>query len=480
MPVNVIPESSVKAAFYESTEKTHVISCWVGLLLNLIWFISDYFIIPEYFQPFLIFRLCVSVAGVTALLFRRQLGLDIYQCMFILVLGISVQNAYMWSVMDLAHFEQHTFAYIVLFIGVGMLVLWEFRLSLLLIVATMVSNIVFYQLNSRLTLEQFIINGGLLTLTVLIFSVFLIRSRYRLTYSEIRSRLELEQSKKQLEHSNEQLISQKIEIESQNVALESKNREITDSIHYARNIQAASIPSEERFNTYFTDSFVLYKPKDIVSGDFYWVYEREQVIYYVTADCTGHGVPGGFMTMLGLSFLEEIIAGKNIQNPARVLDMLREKIINALNQSGENSENKDGMDITICRLNRQTLELTYASANNDLYIVTTEDDDSANRVLREYKSNRQPCGFHHNSVPFTAHTIQLKSGDCVYTFTDGYADQFGGPKGKKFRYRQLEELLTSLSDRNVTEQKNELNRILESWRGNLEQVDDVLVIGVKV
>jgi serine phosphatase RsbU (regulator of sigma subunit) len=479
MPVNVIPESNVKAAFYNSTEKTHVISCWVGLLLNLIWFTSDYFIIPEYFLPFLIFRLSVSIASVSALLFRKQLGLNIYLCMFILVTGISVQNAYMWSVMDLAHFEQHTLAYIVLFIGVGMLVLWELRLSILLMLVTVVSNIVFYRLNSELSLKEFVINGGLLTLTVLIFSVFLIRSRYRLTYSEIRSRLALEQSKKQLERSNEQLTSQKIEIESQNLALESKNREITDSIHYARNIQAASIPSEERFNAYFKDSFVLYKPKDIVSGDFYWVYEREQVVYYVTADCTGHGVPGGFMTMLGLSFLEEIIAGRNVQDPAIVLDMLREKIINALNQSGEYGENKDGMDITLCRLNRQTLELTYASANNDLYIVTTE-GDSGKRVLNEYKANRQPCGFYHSRVPFTAHTLQLHPGDCIYTFTDGYADQFGGPKGKKFRYRQFEELLTDLSDRKVAEQKEELLRVLENWQGDLEQVDDVLVIGVQV
>lgn len=478
MPLNVIPETQVKEAFYQSTEKTHVISCWVGLLLNLIWFASDLFIIPAYFFPFLIFRLSVSAISMVMLLYRKSFGLNIYQCMFILVLGISVQNAYMWSVMDLAHFEQHTFAYIVLFIGVGMLVLWEFKMSLMLIAATIISNIVFYKINSQLSVAEFVINGGLLTLTVLLFSVFLIRSRYRLTYNEIRSRLQLEASRKQLEQSNMRLQEQKQEIETQHRVLENRNREITDSIHYARNIQAASIPSEERFNGCFRESFVLYKPKDIVSGDFYWVYKRDEVVYYVTADCTGHGVPGGFMTMLGLSFLEEIIAGQNVQDPATVLNMLREKIINALNQSGELGESKDGMDITICRIDRETMELTYASANNDLYIVSVDADGV--RRMQEYKANRQPCGFYHTNQPFTAHTILLQPGDVIYTFTDGFADQFGGPKGKKFRYRQLEEALWRMSESPMDYQKTELNSLLENWKGNLEQVDDVLVIGVRV
>lgn len=477
---SLIPEKEVKQAFYDSTEKTHVIACWVGLLLNLIWFTSDYFIIPDYFVPFLVFRLSVSLVSILTLLFRKQLNINIYNCMFILVLGISVQNAYMWSVMDLAHFEQHTFAYIVLFIGAGMLVLWEVRMSVLLLVATVISNIVFYQLNSELTVKEFIINGGLMTLTVLLFSLFLIRSRYRLTYNEIKSRLELEQSKKQLEAQNEQLIDQKVEIESQNVTLEYKNKEITDSITYARNIQLASIPSQERFNSFFTDSFVLYQPKDIVSGDFYWVYERDQIVYYVTGDCTGHGVPGGFMTMLGLSFLEEIIAGKNIQDPAEVLNMLRDKIINALNQSGAFGESKDGMDITICRLDKTANKLTYASANNDLYLIRKSESNNGKPELLEYKANRQPCGFYHKNDPFTAQTIDLQKGDCIYTLTDGYSDQFGGPKGKKFRAKQLQETLLTHSHLSFQEQLVELQKAMDFWRGDLEQIDDMLIIGIQV
>jgi len=167
--------------------------------------------------------------------------------MFLLVSGISIQNAYMWSVMDIAHMQQHTFAYIVLFIGVGMLVLWEVKLSVLLAFVTIVANIVFFAANSNLRFEEFLINGGLITFSVVIFCIFLIRSRHRLTYNEIRIRMALEQSKKMIEQKHEEVLFQKQEIQSQKDAIEVKNREITDSISYARSIQSALIPSQYLF-----------------------------------------------------------------------------------------------------------------------------------------------------------------------------------------------------------------------------------------
>jgi phosphoserine phosphatase RsbU/P len=472
-----ISESVVKYEFNSSTEKFHVIASWVGLILNIIWFISDYFIIQEYLFPFLIFRLAVSIISAIILLFRKSLGVSIYTCMFILVLGISVQNAYMWSVMDISHFQKHAFAYMVLFIGVGMLVLWELKLSLILLAATVIANIFFYKINSSLSIEEFLINGGLITLSVVIFCVFLIRTRYRLTYNEIKIRLELERSKKVIEQKHEEVVLQKIEIQNQKDSLEEKNREITDSINYAKNIQSAFIPTEQKFNSFFKDSFVLFKPKDIVSGDFYWVHEKNEHIFYVTADCTGHGVPGGFMTMLGLSFLDEIIAGIGIIDPAEVLNLLRDKIISTLNQTGNIGQNKDGMDITVCRINKSKKELVFSSANNDVYII--RNNSTQEKELFEYKANRQPCGYSDLNRPFTSETINLLDGDCIYTFTDGFADQFGGHKGKKFRYKQFKEILTNNSQFGFSAQKKLLNNVNESWRGNLEQVDDILVIGIK-
>ncbi len=160
---------------------------WIGILLNLVWFLGDYLSIHEFWIPFLIFRIAISGVSIIALLSRHILNINIYTCMFIIVLGISIQNAYMWSVMDIPHLQKHAFAYMVLFIGTGMLVLWEMRLSLILLFTTIISNVVFYKINSLLTVNEFITNGGLLVLTVLIFCVFLIRNRYRLTYKEIKS-----------------------------------------------------------------------------------------------------------------------------------------------------------------------------------------------------------------------------------------------------------------------------------------------------
>ncbi|WP_317898177.1 PP2C family protein-serine/threonine phosphatase [Aurantibacillus circumpalustris] len=475
-----ISESIIKHEFNKSIEKFHVIACWVGLILNIVWFISDYFVIKEYLIPFLIFRLAVSLSAAVLIFFRNSLGLNIFTCMFILILGISIQNAYMWSVMDIAHFQKHAYAYMVLFIGVAMLALWELKFSFILAAITVIANIIFYKLNSILSVEDFLINGGLITLSVIIFCIFTIRTRYRLTYNEIKFRLELEHSKKLIEQKHEELLLQKIEIQSQKDSLEEKNREITDSINYAKNIQNAFIPSEQKFNSHFNDSFVLFKPKDIVSGDFYWIHEKNGTTFYVTADCTGHGVPGGFMTMLGLSFLDEIIVGQEVQDPAKVLNLMRDKIISTLNQSGNVGQNKDGMDITVCRINKNEKKLTFSSANNDIYLIRNNSKFENGKEFIEYKANRQSCGYSDLNKLFTSESISLNEGDCIYTFTDGFADQFGGPKGKKFRYKQFEEILINNSHLRFSAQKNLLNNMNNAWRGDHEQVDDILVIGIKI
>jgi serine phosphatase RsbU (regulator of sigma subunit) len=480
MEETAVPENIVKEEFYRSTEKFHIIATWVGLMLNLVWCISDFFIIREHFIPFLTIRIAVALLSAILLLARKIFGVNIYTCMFVLVLGISIQNSYMWSVMDIEHFQKHAFAYMVLFIGVGMLVLWEIRLSFLLLGATLLSNFIFYKLYSRLTPDEFMINGGLLTLTVVVFCVFQIRTRYRLTYNDIKIRLQLELSKKVIEEKHAELILQKVEIQNQKDTLEVKNRETTDSINYAKNIQDALLPTESEFKRHFKESFVLFKPKDIVSGDFYWIYEKNDLIFYATADCTGHGVPGGFMTMLGLSFLDDIIEGQQIQNPAEALNLMRDKIIGALKQTGNFGESKDGMDITLCCIDKKNKNLSFASANNDLYIIKNDLSGTNQKTFSEYKANRQPVGFHHLNKPFTMHNVALEEGDCIYTFTDGYADQFGGPKGKKFRYKQFEENLMNNSHLSFDAQKNILATTIDNWRGPIGQVDDILVIGIKI
>jgi sigma-B regulation protein RsbU (phosphoserine phosphatase) len=470
MEVSALPESSVKAEFDRSTEKAHVIACWIGVALNLIWFLGDYLSIPEHWIPFLIFRICVSGISVLALVLRNVLKFSIYTCIFILVLGISLQNAYMWSLMDIPHLQKHAFAYMVLFIGVGMLVLWDFKKSLILLFTTIIGNIIFYVAYSPLTVDEFITNGALLVLTVLIFSVFLIRTRYRLTYKEIRSRLELEKSKALIEHQKEEV--------------EEKNQEIVSSLRYAKRLQEALLPPKNLLDELFNEGyFIIYNPRDIVCGDFYWARKikstpvsgmSKEYLLIAVADCTGHGVPGAFMSLLGSNFLHQSAVEKDVNTPAQALDFLNQKIITTLNHGYGGAEIRDGMDISLIAIDLVSKQLAYSGANNPIYIVR-------NKSLQTLKANKQAIGNMNEVVlPYDNIVTQLQHDDCIYLFTDGYADQFGGPRGKKLMRKQFEETLISVSNKPMSEQKIILESVFNNWKGNLEQVDDVCVVGVRI
>lgn len=272
------------------------------------------------------------------------------------------------------------------------------------------------------------------------------------------------------------------EIESQKHILEERNKEITDSIQYASRIQHALISSAEYISQHVPESFVLYQPKDIVSGDFCWALNLDsnegRHFYLATADCTGHGVPGAFMSLLNISVFNEVVIDKKITRPDLVLNEARREIISALNPKG-NEDTKDGMDCVLCRYEfpakaGEPVKLQYAAANNGFYIVR-------NGRLVVCAADKMPVGKSpKDGEPFTLQSMELYRHDVVYTFTDGYADQFGGDKGKKFKYKQLEELLLSIHHLPMSEQAEMLRQRFTEWKGNLEQVDDVLIVGVRI
>lgn len=263
-----------------------------------------------------------------------------------------------------------------------------------------------------------------------------------------------------------------VELRHEKEKVEEAHKNITDSINYAKKIQTAILPQDGEFWALFPNSFVLFKPKDIVSGDFYWASQAGDYLFYATCDCTGHGVPGGFMTMLGTSLLNEIVNEKNVYEPSEILNQLRDKVIHSLKQSAA-AENKDGMDMSICRFDRKRTKLVFAGANNAMYLLR-------DNALEEFKPDKQPIGFYGEKKPFSQKEIDLKKGDMIYTFTDGYADQFGGDKGKKFKYRNFEALLENIHPKSMKEQKQTLDDTIEKWRGDFEQLDDILVIGIRV
>ena len=270
------------------------------------------------------------------------------------------------------------------------------------------------------------------------------------------------------------------EISHQRKLLEEKNNDITDSIKYAKRIQKALMASDSLLAKNLPEHFILYKPKDIVSGDFYWADLSPpsapgggSKFLIATCDCTGHGVPGAFMSLLGVSFLNEITKERKIIRPDMVFNHLRDDIIKALNPEGNLEEGKDGMDAVLCSFDFAKMELEFSCANNPIWILR-------NGQWLDHTTDKFPIGMQGDLKPFTLQKIALQKGDIIYTLTDGYADQFGGTKGKKFKYKALQKLLSDNSLKNMEEQKNILNSTIENWKGNLEQVDDILLIGIRV
>ncbi len=264
------------------------------------------------------------------------------------------------------------------------------------------------------------------------------------------------------------------EIRLQKDIISEKNKELTDSIHYAQRIQQAMLPDDRAMMESMPEHFVLFKPKDIVSGDFYWHSHHPDCVLWAVVDCTGHGVPGGFMSMLGSGLLNQIVNEEKVFRPDQILNLLRERVIIALKQSGEPGESRDGMDLGLVQYIPSKQQLHFAGAHNSLYIVR-------NGELLEYKADKQPIGIHGAEMkPFTLHAVSLQKGDHLYMSSDGYSDQFGGEKGKKFKSSNFELLLKSISTESIARQHQILDETFTTWKGNFEQLDDVCVIGVRL
>ncbi len=260
-----------------------------------------------------------------------------------------------------------------------------------------------------------------------------------------------------------------------NIEISQKNKEITESISYAKRIQSSFLTSEKYISQRLSDYFILYQPRNIVSGDFYWLMEKDDDLYVCTADCTGHGIPGAFMSLISMGILNEIIYSKShLKHTDEILNELRRIIILAVNPEGSAEEGKDGMDTVLCRFDLKKMELEYSAANNSFYIIR-------NGELLVFKPDKMPVGKHIGlEKPFTRTVVSLEKGDCIYTFSDGYMDQFGGPRGKKFQSKQLKELFLANCHKPMRMQKEILNKQLQQWKGDCEQVDDILVIGIRV
>ncbi len=326
--------------------------------------------------------------------------------------------------------------------------------------------------------QRIIKNISFASIGLLFIVVFLI---YRnLNRNKKQNKIILEQ-KREVEKQNAVILLQKQDVEKQREItedqkrlVEEKQHETLDSIHYAKRIQYALLASDGLLNHNLPEYFVLFKPKDVVSGDFYWATPTPEGFVYITADCTGHGVPGAFMSLLNITKLSQTINENNITRPDLVLNNVRSEIIKALNPEGSSEESKDGMDAILCKLDLETMKLECAAANYSFFIIR-------NKEVLHCKADKMPVGKgHDDTISFTHHLVLLEKGDIIYTFTDGLPDQFGGPKGKKFKRKQLEKILLEYSSLKLEKQKEILSKRFDDWKGELEQVDDICIIGVQV
>ena len=298
---------------------------------------------------------------------------------------------------------------------------------------------------------------------ILLYYYSLKRSK-KLTAALDERRILLEKQSRELKEQQEELILQK--------------EEIISSINYAQRMQSAILPPEAYITELLNENFILYKPKDIVSGDFYWIKQVKHYIILVSADCTGHGVPGAFMSMLGISHLNEIVQNREVTQANQILNELRKQIKNSLRQSGNREGSRDGIDIALCVIDTRKKIMQYSGANNPIYIISNNSGES---VFKEIKADPMPVGVHFSSdKSFTNHEVQLEIGDTFYIFSDGYIDQIGGNNNHRFTSEKFKKLLLDIHDQPMYEQKEILEATLKDWMGVHAQRDDILVIGARV
>ncbi len=321
----------------------------------------------------------------------------------------------------------------------------------------------------------FLIIMSLLVITLLIL---FIRLRERTLVNE---KIKLE---KIVEERTREVVEQKDEIVRQRDIVVNQKHEITSSIEYAETIQMAVLPEKKILKKAFSDYFILFRPKDIVSGDFYWMSKKNGHLVFTAGDCTGHGVPGAFMSLLGVSFLNKIVNESGNVEPDKILECLRDNVITSLRQKGVAESSKDGMDMALCSLDIENNKLYYSGANNPLYLIRKSDGEYQ---LTEIRGDKMPVGFHPSMTGFKLHEIDLIKGDTIYLFSDGFVDQFGGEKSRKFMKSRFKQMLLDNQDKDLKSQEEIFNNILEEWINyNTEekdlygQIDDIIVLGVRI
>lgn len=459
--ISSVTKESWKKELEDSSSRFHIFGAWVGAIFDPLFAASDYYNIQDHWKHLLFIRISISFIVLLSLWLYKKLRFPSYFLVVLTFLLISLQNAYTFSLIGNDHLLGHCLNYMALLLGGAMFFFWTWQYSTAVIGISAVATGYFVSLNPHINSEIFIVRGGLLLLVMGLFMIVLIKVRYDLTLREIKARLALRESNFQLE--------------AQKAVIEEKNQKITDSINYARRIQESILEAPDTLNSWLPDAFILFKPRDTLSGDFYWFYRAadQDLKIVIVADCTGHGVPAALMTILGSSILNEIVLQQKIFEPDKILNALDSRVINSLNKSQNTDFVDDGMDIGILCIEKKMV--CFASAKTSLCKIQEGE-------IHVIKGSPYTVGGMHSgrTKHFDVHRFAAQEGSKFYLFSDGFADQFGGAHDRKYSSPRFRALLLATSTLDMKSQGQRLDNELEQWKAGRRQTDDILVVGITI
>ena len=458
-----VPESAWRIELERNNDRFHSMAAWVAVFFVPVFGITDYMNIPDHWHEVFFIRIFNSLLTLAFILNRKRWGINSATFAAVPFLFISLQNAFTFRYLTEAQLVSHALNYIALMIGAGMFLMWDLRTSMGVLVPSAIVTGIFVGLNPRITADQYFSNGGLLVTSVGIFMAVVIEFRRNLTIKEIKATLALKAA-------NDELAIQKAEIEA-------KNESINDSINYAKRLQDSMLGDASPLESWFRDSMLLFAPKDVLSGDFYWFHrdEHDGSIIIAVADCTGHGVPAAMMTVMGQGLLNRIVTEQNIISPEKILEELDKQVIAAFAKVADNNNQvNDGMDISVAVIKGN--RLLFSGAKCPLVIVKSD------ATITQFKGSRYPVGStqYDDSKEFALFDLTIHSGDRLYMFSDGFADQFGGENDRKFRSRNLLQLIEVTQNLPMAQQREQLLSAHRAWKGDREQTDDILVLGIEI
>lgn len=440
------------------------------LLVPIHIFTTDYLDINERFSP-LSLGIRIGIAILTLLIFFVQTRVKLSSVFFsyLTFFIVSISDGYMSSLSNEAAIQSHLLAYCLVLIGANITFFWEVKHSIISVtISLLVVSFLIYH-NSTIPYIDILRRGGYFTFFLAVLSVILMWTRYTLYKKNFMINLSLAKSKQIIEEN-------KAELEVQNKLLVNKNFHITSSINYAKKIQESILPQDDSINEVLDHNFIFYRPKDIVSGDFYWFYKTGKEVFIAVVDCTGHGVPGAFMSLIGYTQLNKIVIENGEKDPSRILTLLNSEVVKTLKQSDHPSNSKDGMDICLVCYEPAKSKVSFAGANRPLYYFSKGE-------LHQIKGTSMSIGGNYiqqGVKTYETHVLDLTENDTVYLFSDGFVDQFGGESNKKYLSKRFRSFLSQIGHEPIGIQKKKIDEEFTYWQGGYEQTDDVLVIGFKV